>query len=168
MKKRNFAKMFGLRIFCVMVCVSAVVSVTAQAPVLKHVFDIHAECGPALVPGDVPHGKRVMIPITGGRVDGDISATILPGGADYQLIDESDGRVEYRAVYTFMTADSVLVNVTNEGVSRQGDDGFYFTTTPKFETARSSAYDWLNNRVFVCRPTGFDNGCVHLRVWMVE
>lgn len=168
MDNMKYVNVAPRRAFWTMLCVSATLLMSAQAPALKHVFDIHAECAPALVSGDVPHGKRVMIPITGGYVDGGITASILPGGADYQLVDESDGRVEYKAVYTFMTADSVLVNVTNEGVSRQNDEGFYFTTTPKFEVGRESAYDWLNNHVFVCRPIGFDNGCVHLRVWKVE
>jgi len=140
----------------------------AETPVLRHVMDIHAECGEPLAVGDVPGGKRVVIPITGGRVEGNISGEILPGGADYQMIDTVSGRTEFRAVYTVRTSDSLLVNVCNTGVATRGGKGDYFTTTPLFEAPVNSGIGWLNDRIFVCRPTGFGDGVVHLRVWVVE
>lgn len=74
------------------------------------------------------------------------------------------GRVEFNAIYTLRTNDSKLINVRNIGVSK----GDYFTTSPVFEAPVDSQYDWLNNRIFICKPIGFGNGIVHLRVWMVE
>lgn len=139
-----------------------------QAPALRHVLDIHAECGEARLAGEVPGGKRVMIPISGGYVDGGISARILPGGADYQMVDTVRGRVKYDAIYTILTSDSVMVNVRNQGVSVPLEKGQYFTTSPRFEAPVDSPYDWLNNRIFVCRPIGFGKGIVHLRVWVAE
>lgn len=140
----------------------------AETPVLRYVMDIHAECGEPLAVGDVPGGKRVVIPITGGRVEGDISGEILPGGADYQMTYTLNGRTEFRAVYTVRTSDSLLVNVCNTGVATWGGKGDYFTTTPQFEAPEASGIGWLNDRIFVCRPTGFGDGVVHLRVWVVE
>lgn len=142
--------------------------VNAEEPVLKHVFDIHAECGEPRVVGDIPGGKRVMIPITGGWTKGMINAEILPGGADYQLVDTVSGRVEFDAIYTIKTTDSSLINVRNIGVSSNRDGKPYFTTTPKFEADKKSDYGWLGDRIFVCRPIGFGNGSVTLRVWTVE
>ena len=135
---------------------------------LKHVFDIHAKCGAAMTVGDVPEGKRVMIPITGGKVDGGIEAEIIPGGADYQMVDTVSGRVSYEAVYTLLTDDSRFINVKNVGVSVNDSAGNYFTTSPKFEAPCDSKYNWLNSRIFICKPIGFEEGMVHLRVRMVE
>lgn len=131
---------------------------------VKHVFDIHAKCSEARNLGVIPGGLRVMIPIVGGNVEGDVVADILPGGADYQLVDTVSGRVEFNAIYTLRTNDSKLINVRNVGVSK----GDYFTTSPVFEAPVDSQYDWLNNRIFICKPIGFGDGIVHLRVWMVE
>lgn len=140
----------------------------ASAPVLRHVFDIHAKCGATMVAGNIPGGKRVMIPIIGGSVSGEITADILPGGADRQLVDTVSGRVEFDAVYTIRTGDGSLINVRNTGVSTSGERGDYFTTSPRFEAPVESPYDWLNNRIFVCKPVGFGDGSVDLRVWVVE
>lgn len=147
---------------------AAGIDATASEPVLRHAFDIHAQCGDALDAGVTPMGKRIVIPITGGTVTGDISADILPGGADYQLIDTTSGRTEFNAIYTIMTHDGHAIGVTNIGVSTSGKQGDYFTTTPKFEAPVQSDYDWLNNRIFVCKPIGFEDHAVKLRVWVVE
>lgn len=155
-------------LFCLVV-LHASVSMQAESPVLRHVFDIHASCGEPLTVGRIQGGKRVVIPITGGSVEGDINGRILPGGADYQLIDTIGGRTEFRAVYTVVTSDSLYVNVCNTGVAlSSGPEGGYFTTAPVFEAPADSPAAWLNNRIFVCRPTGFGDGMVHLRVWAVE
>lgn len=134
----------------------------------RHVFDIHAECGGVRDAGTVPGGKRVMIPITGGKVEGELNACILPGGADYQMVDTVSGRVEFDAIYTIQTDDSKLINVRNRGVSVNDSGGYYFTTSPTFEAPVESTYNWLNNRIFICKPVGFGDGVVHLRVWVVE
>ena len=139
----------------------------ADVPGLKHVFDIRAEIDGSIQVGDIPKGRRVVIPITGGTVSGEISGRILPGGADYQIVDTLHKRCELRAIYTVMTDDSVFINVVNEGVNSYGDD-YYFMTSPKFECDMSSPYAWLNNRVFVCRPVEFGDGFIVLRVWMAR
>lgn len=140
----------------------------ADAPGLREVFDIHAKCGRAIVAGDIPGGKRVMIPITGGEVSGELKARIIPGGADYQMVDTLCGRVEYKAVYTLLTEDSTYINVTNLGVSSNAGGKNYFVTSPKFEADVNSPYGWLNDRIFVCRPVRFEPDGIVLRVWVVE
>ena len=145
-------------------------SVQAQTPVMRHVFDIEARCGEALGLGTVHEGLRVMIPITGGTVSGEgIKGRILPGGADYQMVDTLRHRVSYEARYTIATSDSLLINVVNRGVSIPVEGRpDYFVTTPTFEAPLNSAYSWLNDRIFVCRPIGFCDGAITLRVWTVE
>ncbi len=140
----------------------------AQNPEFRHVFDIHAKCSVAKEIGNVPHGKRVIIPIIGGEVRGSINGRILSGGADYQMIDTLRGRTELKAVYSFITNDSTYVNVTNEGIISADSDNYYFLTSPKFECDLDSPYAWLNNRIFVCRPVEFKENEIVLRVWEVK
>ncbi|MDE5881202.1 MAG: DUF3237 domain-containing protein [Muribaculaceae bacterium] len=45
---------------------------------------------------------------------------------------------------------------------------YYFMTTPKFECDQNSRYAWLNDRIFVCQPVGFEEGAIVLRVWEVK
>lgn len=141
---------------------------TAAEPHLRHVFDIHAECASALDLGTIPGGHRIMLPVTGGNVEGDLTAEIIPGGADYQMVSSDGTRTEFKAVYTLRTDDGRLINVTNKGIATSAHKGDYFTTSPTFEAPADSPYDWLNNRIFVCRPVGFGPGTVHLRVWLVD
>ncbi len=143
-------------------------SLTAQTPTLTHVFDIRAEIGEAINGGENPHGVRVTIPITGGEVSGKINGKVLPGGADYQLVDPAQQRSELQAIYTIMTNDSVAIHVCNEGINRFAPDDSYFMTSPKFECDINSPYNWLNNRIFICRPVAFEPNAITLRVWMAE
>ncbi len=143
-------------------------SISAQTPTLTHVFDIRAEISEAINGGQNPHGVRVTIPITGGEVTGRINGTIIPGGADYQLVNPEHQRSELKAIYTIMTNDSVAIQVCNEGINRFSPDDSYFMTSPKFECDINSPYNWLNNRIFVCRPVGFEQSAITLRVWMAE
>lgn len=143
-------------------------SLSAQTPTLTHVFDIRAEIGEAINGGQNPHGVRVTIPITGGEVTGKVNGKIIPGGADYQLVNPDQQRSELQAIYTIMTNDSVAIHVCNEGINRFASDDSYFMTSPKFECDINSSYNWLNNRIFICRPVGFEQNAIILRVWMAE
>lgn len=139
-----------------------------QTPELRHVFDIRAEVTAPFNLGQVPHGQRVVIPITGGDVTGEVNGKILPGGADYQLVDTVQKRTELKAIYTIMADDSTLINVVNEGINCYTPGEYYFMATPKFECDQNSRYAWLNNRIFVCRPISFEDGAIVLRVWEVK
>ncbi len=140
----------------------------AQTPTLTHVFDIRAEIGEAINGGENPHGVRVTIPITGGEVSGKINGKVIPGGADYQLVNPVQHRSQLQAIYTIMTTDSVAIHVCNEGINRFAPDDSYFMTSPKFECDINSPYNWLNNRIFICRPVDFEQNAITLRVWMAE
>lgn len=140
----------------------------AQTPELNHVFDICARISGAVDGASRDGVIERTIPITGGDVKGAISGTILPGGADYQLVDEEHGCTTLRAVYEVMTPDSVVIKVVNEGINTYGPGGYYFVTSPRFECDRNSPYGWLNDRIFVCRPVDFGEGVITLRVWEVR
>jgi len=144
----------------------------AKAPEAEFVFEIRAELAPAEVVGDTKDGVRQAIPITGGTVKGPgFDASILPGGADYQLI-RPDGVMELKAVYMIRTDDGALINVINEGIIvgpeiNNGEN--YVMTTPSFQ-APVGEYDWLNKSIFLSRITGGSDEPreVHISVYRVK
>lgn len=137
----------------------------AQTPQLRHVMDIHALIEAPIV-GDTLNGcRQVTIPISGGEITGLVSGSILKGGADSQLVDEARKKTRLRAVYEFITPDSVTVKVVNEGINTFSEGSYYFMTSPRFECDPDSHYGWLNDRIFICRPVSFEPGGILLRVW---
>jgi hypothetical protein len=120
---------------------------------------------PAQELGDAPQGRRRIIPIIGGTFAGDrLSGTVLPGGADWQIV-RADGVADLDARYTLETVDGALIYVRNRGyrhgpadvIARLGRGEpvdpalYYMRTTPWFETG-DRRYAWLNR--LVCVATG--------------
>jgi hypothetical protein len=101
--------------------------------------------------GTTQHGFRRIIPITGGDFAGPhLRGTVLPGGADWQIIRQ-DGIREIEARYTLETDDGSKIYVVNKGLIRgQSDEPetFYFKTTPIFEAAEEK-YAWLMQSLFL-------------------
>lgn len=119
-------------------------------------FNIEA----ALDIGTIQYGIRRIIPITGGRFEGQkLSGEVLPGGADWQIL-RKDGVLEVEARYVFKTDDGALIYVRNEGILRASmevlgkflsgeyppPENYYFRTYPRFETSHDS-YTWINQIV---------------------
>ncbi len=130
--------------------------------------------------GEAPHGRRRIIPITGGEFAGErLSGRVLAGGADWQIV-RRDGVAELEARYTLQTADGALIYVANNGV-RHGPAAvlaklaagetvdaasYYMRTTPRFETG-DERYAWLNR--IVCVATGARRAAeVELEVFEVQ
>ena len=64
----------------------------------------------------IPAGRRRVVPIAGGTVEGPLlNGEIVPGGADWQVI-AADGTVEVEARYTLAAADGGLILVHSRGV----------------------------------------------------
>lgn len=136
------------------------------APGLTWLYRAEIEIGPPQLLGLTPAGERRIIPISGGRFDGPrLSGRILPGGADWQLVRQSDpDEIEMRveARFTMETVDRALIYLSNTGIRRATPDqvrrmmageavdpaSYYFRMTPRFETA-AAAYAWLNGIVAV-------------------
>lgn len=112
--------------------------------------------------GQVPAGRRRVIPILGGEVRGDgWQAKVLPGGADFQLI-VSDTMAQLDARYVLEADGGDLIFVQNRAVrvappeltarlvrGEPVDPALvYFRCQPAFETA-SRALAWINERMFV-------------------
>ena len=73
---------------------------------LQPLFKAEITLAPPQELGEAPHGRRRIIPITGGRVSGErLSGRVLPGGADWQVV-RADGVAELDARYTIETGDA--------------------------------------------------------------
>ena len=120
--------------------------------------------------GAVPHGTRVIAPITGGTFEGPRLRGKILGGGDW-LLTRSDSVVELDLRITLETDDGALINMTSFGL-RHGPPEvlaaltrgetvdpsmYYFRTAPRFETSAPS-YTFLNRLIAVASgdrlPTG--------------
>ena len=155
-------------------------SVSAQSyppkdtPQLEFALQLKVTLGQAFSIENTQHGRRTVIPITGGTFEGPgIKGTIINGGADYQLAN-AQGRTELEAIYCIKTDDDIYIHVRNRGIIAGGQDAdgkptFYFKAAPQFEAPADSKYGWLNNALFVCVPDFSQQfqGIV-LNVWKVK
>jgi hypothetical protein len=155
--------------------VSAQVSAPKNTPELEFALQLKVTLGETFGINNTQHGRRTVIPITGGTFEGPgIKGTILNGGADYQLAN-ANGRTEVEAIYCIKTDDGVYIHVRNRGIiansqDAQGRPSFYFKCAPQFEAPADSKYGWLNNSLFVCQPEfgGGDFKGIVLNVWKVK
>lgn len=153
---------------------------TPPRPGLVFAFEIHAQVGAPLEMGDVPRGRRRIVPITGGTFTGPgLKGTIRAGGADWQIV-RADGFTELDTRYTLETDKGELVYVQNGGMRHAAPDVMkrllageavnpslvYFRTTPVFETS-APALQWLTRATFVGVGERYPNEVV-IRFWRVE
>ncbi|WP_374316144.1 DUF3237 domain-containing protein [Microbacterium sp.] len=121
---------------------------TPTVPELAPAFDVVVHLGGVDDYGVTRAGHRRIIPILGGTITGEVEATILPGGADWQLV-RTDGALEIDGRYSARTADGSLLYLQVSGV-RSGPpevlaallagedvapDAYYFRTTLRVETS---------------------------------
>jgi uncharacterized protein DUF3237 len=110
----------------------------------------------------VPHGARVIAPITGGTFEGDrLRGNVLPGGGDWTLL-RSDGVLELDLRITLETDDGALIYMTSFGLRHgpaevlaalaRGEavdpSTYYFRTAPRFE-ASAPRYAFLNQLIAI-------------------
>ena len=171
MKKQLF--IMALLLGC-MLQVSAQSNFPKDTPQLEFALQLKVTLGQAFSIENTQHGRRTVIPITGGTFEGPgIKGTIINGGADYQLAN-AQGRTELEAIYCIKTDDDIYIHVRNRGIIAGGQDAdgkptFYFKAAPQFEAPADSKYGWLNNALFVCAPDFSQQfqGIV-LNVWKVK
>jgi len=152
-----------------------------EPPGLEFAFEVQVQVADPVVVADLPSGQtRRIIDILGGTVDGpEIQGEVVPGGADWQLIRQSDGFTDIDARYTIRTDDGHLIYVSNIGIRHASPEVMqrlnageevdqsliYFRAIPKFET-EAPGLDWLMKHVFVSAGERYPNGVV-IRFWKV-
>jgi hypothetical protein len=117
----------------------------------RPLFDLRVDLAEPLDLGHTPVGHRRVINIVGGEFSGErLSGTVLPGGADWQIL-RPDGVAVLDARYTLRARDGALVQVTSQGFRHgppevmarlaRGEDvdpaEYYFRTAMRFETGAS-------------------------------
>jgi hypothetical protein len=179
-----------LLLFCLALCELTAVPVQAVAPVgqtsdpqpptLSLAMTLTVQVGPPTELGEVPRGRRRIIPILGGTFEGPtVRGKVMAGGADWQLV-RADGLAELDTRYMLQTDGGSLVYIQNAGIRHAPPDvakkllagqpvdpsQVYFKTVPTFETS-APELQWLTRSIFVGtgerRPTE-----VVIRVWRVE
>ncbi len=128
----------------------------------QYVFTITAHIGPVTSAGEIGHGVRRIVPITGGEVRGEnINGKVCAFGADFQIIRPNE-LIELEAKYAFETDDGAVIYVENEGIRfgpvellqklKRGEpvdpEQIYCRTVPKFETG-AAKYRWLMENLFI-------------------
>ncbi len=141
-----------------------------EVPQLEFTLQLRVLIDGTYTVGKTQHGKRVVIPITGGTFEGPLlKGTVLSGGADYQLVSSDGKRTELEAIYSIKTDDGVNIHVRNRGLVYNDGQQQYFKAAPQFEAPADSKYAWLNNSIFVCQPEFEpDFKGVILNVWRVK
>jgi hypothetical protein len=135
-------------------------------PSLEFACDLVVHVAPPLEAGAITglnsHGRRRIIPITGGSVSGpQMQGRVLPGGADFQLV-VSDTCADLDARYLLQLDGGEHVFVQNRALRRgsaadiaklvRGEPvdpaAIYFRCVPTFEVS-SPALAWLTESVFI-------------------
>lgn len=149
-------------------------------PKLVLAIEAHVQVGPPMELGQVPRGRRRIIPITGGTFEGPgIKGTVLNQGADWQII-RADGFAELDTRYALQTDKGELIYVQNAGMrhaapevmkkliagERVDPSVVYFRTVATFETSAPDL-QWLTRSIFVGTGERYPNEVV-IRFWRLE
>jgi hypothetical protein len=134
----------------------------ADPPELKHLCEVFVELAKPMELGDAPGGRRRIIPIIGGKVEGErLNGRILNLGADWQTVFD-DGTAQLDTRYSMQTDDGAIIDIRNFGY-RHGppavlaalargepvDPALYsMRTHPRFETG-DPRYGWLNRLIAI-------------------
>lgn len=145
------------------VCAPSMFAAAPPAPALVFAFELRATVADPVIIGQVPHGLRRIVAITGGTVRGPSmnGVVVSNSGADWQMI-QPDGFSELDTRYTLKTDKGELVYVQNVGIRHAPPEVMkrlnagevvdpklvYFRTVPKFETTAPDL-KWLTRSVFV-------------------
>jgi len=153
---------------------------TPPAPGLIFAFEARVEVGPPVEIGQVPRGRRRIVPILSGTFEGPgIKGRVVPGGADWQII-RADGFSELDTRYTLETDKGQIIYVQNAGMRHaapavmekllKGDavdpSLVYFRTIPTFETSAPDL-QWLTRALFIGTGERHPTQVV-IRFWRIE
>ena len=138
-------------------------------PRTEFAYEAIVDIAPSITIGDAPLGRRFMVPILGGRFAGPrIRGTVLPGGADRQLL-RRDGVKELDALYELRAEDGAVITVRNRVVIDTPPTGPRYLFSRLDITAPEGPHDWLNRAVFVgtLNPLPPERHAVLIRVYRV-
>jgi hypothetical protein len=145
-----------------------------QAMNSQPLMTLRITAAPSQKLGAVPHGIRIIVPVTGGDFEGPrLRGKVLPGGGDW-LLQRSDGVLELDLRITLETDDHALIHMTFQGLRHGPPEiigalgrgqvvdpaSYYFRTLPRFETS-AEKYAFLNRIITVGVGEARPDGAVH-------
>ena len=151
-----------------------------QPPKLTLAMTLRVQVGPPMELGEVPRGRRRIIPILGGTFEGpNIRGKVLAGGADWQIV-RADGLAELDTRYALQTEQGSVIYIQNAGMRHAPPEvtkkllageavdpaQVYFKTVPAFETG-APELQWLTRAIFVGTGERYPAEVV-IRVWKVD
>jgi hypothetical protein len=175
--------LLALRLIVVLLLLPATLSAqnpAPQPPRLSFAFELRVQVGPPVELGDVPGGRRRIIPILGGTFSGpEVRGTVRAGGADWQIV-RPDGLADLDTRYMLETDTGKLIYIQNAGMRHAPPEvqarllagepvdpsRVYFRTVPVFETS-APELQWLTRSIFVATGERHPTEVV-VRVWRVE
>jgi hypothetical protein len=113
--------------------------------------------GQSISIGASKRGSRNIIPITGGTVSGRLTGTVVPGGADYQLIGNT---TVLDAKYTLRDQAGEYVLVRNCGP--------FGAMAPLFEARKDGPYAFLNEGRYLSSDPGGAQGGVSITFYEAQ
>ena len=146
----------------------------APKPQPRLLWEAVVTCLPRQDLGTGPYGERFIVPIVGGLFRGaagfgTLNGTVLPGGADRQLL-RADGVKELEAIYEMQIDDGTVLNIENRVTIDDPTPTGRYALSHVTITAPQGPWDWLNRRVFLgsmnSLPPG--RGAVKINVWLVD
>lgn len=138
------------------------------APRTELAIALVADLAETVPMGMGPLGERRIVPILGGRFEGPgISGTVVPGGADRQLVRRDGARV-LEARYELRTDDGYYISVVNTAIV-DGDGASRYARSTTELTAPDGPHAWLNKRKFVGTVTSLrpERAAVLIRIYTV-
>ncbi len=139
-------------------------------PTLEPIMHLTVHVAKPIEAGHITHalgaGKRRIIPITGGKVEGtargqSMQGEILAGGADFQLVTSSTS-AQLDACYILRLADGSHIYITNSAIRAGSEqdiaalvrgeavphERIYFRCAPRFEVERADLA-WMTQTHFI-------------------
>ena len=143
-------------------------------PGAQHLWTAVVDVGEPVDLGQTAKGHRYMVPILGGRfyagdVDQRLSGTVMPGGADRQLI-RSDSTKELDAIYEMKTDADIVLSIRNRVIVDQTRKPERYAMSVIDVTVSDGPLGWLGRRLIVgtlqsARP---EVPAVIVRAWMLD
>jgi hypothetical protein len=144
-------------------------------PRLTLIYRLEATLDQPLELGDTAHGRRRIVPLTGGTFTGpELNGTLVPGAsADWQTV-LPDGTAIGDVRYTLQTDRDDLLYVQSRGVRHgspevlarlaHGEDvdasEYTFRTSTQIESGAPDL-DWLNRGVFIGVAGRYTGGVIY-------
>lgn len=111
------------------------------------VFSLHVLCDEGIPIGRTASGHLTIIPITGGTVSGQLTGSVVPGGADWNT-QRADGSFHVAAKYMIRTNSGEHIGIENEGILRPSEENAIVQTIPRFTADLDGPYAWLTQNIF--------------------